>query len=154
MGRPFVPDRTTTAIAYLNNGGGRVPLLTEVVKEIWLLFVDRGWVLEPAVHVAGVDNVHANFLSRVFASCDWMLNPREFTKLDALWGPYKHDRCPSRLNHQNHLPFDYLYYEPGQQALIRLPNGGVPRTIGLMGTLVKFRGCWLCVATRVHVQHS
>ena len=29
----------TTAIAYLNNGGGSVPLLTEVVKEIWLLFV-------------------------------------------------------------------------------------------------------------------
>jgi hypothetical protein len=103
----------TTAIAYLNNGGGRVPLLTEVVKEIWLLFVAQGWVLEPAVHVRGVDNVHADFLSRVFASCDWMVNPREFAWLDSLWGPHEHDRCASRLNHQNNLPFDSLYYEPG-----------------------------------------
>jgi hypothetical protein len=107
----------TTAIAYLNNGGGHVPLLTEVVKDIWLLFVDRGWVLEPAVHVPGVDNVHADFLSRVFASCDWMLNPREFRKLDALWGPHEHDRCASRLNHQNHLPFDSLFYEPGSAGV-------------------------------------
>jgi hypothetical protein len=107
----------TTAISYLNNGGGRVPLLTEVVKEIWLLFVAQGWVLETAVHVRGVDNVHADFLSRVFASCDWMLNPREFDKLDALWGPHEHDRCASKLNHQNNLPFDSLYYEPGSSGV-------------------------------------
>jgi hypothetical protein len=46
-----------------------------------------------------------------------MLNPREFRKLDALWGPHEHDRCASRLNHQNHLPFDSLFYEPGSAGV-------------------------------------
>ena len=102
-----------TAVTYLNNGGGRVPLLTEVVKRVWLLVIEQGWVLETAVHIRGVDNVRADRLSRVFASCDWKLHPRVFAELDVLWGPHTHDRCASRLNRQNNLPFDSLYYEPG-----------------------------------------
>jgi hypothetical protein len=43
-----------------------------------LLYVAQGWVFE---HVWGVDNSHANFISRVFASCNWMLNPREFAMM-------------------------------------------------------------------------
>ena len=107
----------TVAISYLNNGGGRIPLLTEVVKQIWLLFVSNGWVLEPAVHIPGAQNVRADRLSRVFDKCDWKLNPREFAKLDALWGPHEHDRCASRVNRQNNLPFDSLYYEPGASGV-------------------------------------
>ena len=103
----------TCAISYLNNGGGRIPLLTALVKKVWLLFVQQGWVLEPAVHVRGVYNTLADWLSRNFDSCDWKLNPREFHKLDLLWGPHEHDRCASAQNHQNNLPFDSLYYEPG-----------------------------------------
>ena len=103
----------TVAVAYLNNGGGRIPLLTTVVKQIWLLFITNGWVLERAEHIRGIDNTLADWLSRTFASCDWKLNPREFHWLDGLWGPHEHDRCASRLNVQNNLPFDSLFYEPG-----------------------------------------
>jgi hypothetical protein len=103
----------TVALAYINNGGGRIPLLTTVVKQIWLLFVTNGWVLERAEHIRGVDNVLADWLSRVFDSCDWKLNPRTFAWLDSLWGPHEHDRCASRVNVQNNLPFDSLFYEPG-----------------------------------------
>ena len=103
----------TVAVAYLSNGGGRIPLLTAVVKQIWLLFVTNGWVLERAEHIRGADNHLADWLSRVFASCDWKLNPREFHWLDGLWGPHEHDRCASRVNVQNNLPFDSLFYEPG-----------------------------------------
>ena len=73
-----------TAVIYLNSGGGRIPLLTEVVKRVWLLVIEQGWVLESAVHVCGVDNVRADRLSRVFASCDWKLHPRVFAELDVL----------------------------------------------------------------------
>ena len=107
----------TVAVAYLNNGGGRIPLLTAVVKDGWLLCVEQGWTLEPAVHIRGVDNVHADYLSRHFASCDWQLHPRVFAYLDALWGPHEHDRCASRLNRQNGLPFDSLFYEPGASGV-------------------------------------
>ena len=103
----------TCAISYLNNGGGRIPLLTALVKKVWLLFVQQGWVLERAVHVRGIYNTLADWLSRNFDSCDWKLNPREFHRLDLLWGPHEHDRCASAQNHQNNLPFDSLYYEPG-----------------------------------------
>ena len=103
----------TVAIAYLNNGGGHIPLLTALVKRIWLLCIQQGWVLERAVHVRGVDNVLADWLSRNFSSCDWKLNPRIFAWLDSLWGPHEHDRCASAQNVQNGLPFDSLFYEPG-----------------------------------------
>ena len=103
----------TVALAYLNNGGGRIPLLTAVVKEIWHFFVQHGWVLERGMHIRGVDNVHADKLLRQFSSCDWKLNPRVFAWLDRLWGPHTHDRCASALNRQNNLPFDSLFYEPG-----------------------------------------
>jgi hypothetical protein len=103
----------TVAIAYLNNGGGRILMLTRVVKEIWLLFLRNGWVLETAVHIRGVDNVLADWLSRHFSNCDWKLNPEVFAWLDSIWGPHEHDRCASRVNVQNNLPFDSLFYEPG-----------------------------------------
>ena len=103
----------TTALAYLNNGGGRLRLFTELVKNIWLLCIEKGWLLERGVHILGVLNTRADWLSRNFASCDWKLNPDVFNWLDGLWGPHEHDRCASRVNRQNNLPFDSLYHEPG-----------------------------------------
>ena len=102
----------TTAIAYINNGGGRVPLLTKVVKTIWWLVLEMGWHLEEAVHIPGRLNILADRLSRVFASCDWMLHPEVFAALDDVWGPHTYDRMATRVNRQNGLPFDSFLFDP------------------------------------------
>ena len=116
----------TTAIAYLNNGGGRVPLLTRVVKSIWWLALEMGWTIEEAVHIPGRLNVLADRLSREFASCDWMLHPDVFTELDEMWGPHTYDRMATRVNRQNHLPFDSLLFDPeatGVDTFLQLWQG-------------------------------
>ena len=102
----------TTAIAYINNGGGRLPLFTAVVRDIWHLAVEEGWLMQPAIHIRGEHNVLADYLSRNFDQSDWMFNPKYFEELDALWGPHTYDRSASYVNHQNNLPYDSLYYDP------------------------------------------
>jgi hypothetical protein len=102
----------TTAIAYINNGGGRLPLFTAVVRDIWQLAVEEGWLMMPAIHIRGLDNVLADQLSRRFDQSDWMFNPRYFDELDALWGPHTYDRSASYVNHQNNLPYDSLFFDP------------------------------------------
>ena len=52
-----------TVIVYINNGRGRVPLLTKVVKTIWWLGLEMGWHLEEAVHIPGRLNILADRLS-------------------------------------------------------------------------------------------
>ena len=102
----------TTAIAYINNGGGRLPLFTAVVRDIWQLAVEEGWLMQPAIHIRGLDNVLADQLSRRFDQSDWMFNPTYFDELDALWGPHTYDRSASYVNHQNNLPYDSLFFDP------------------------------------------
>jgi len=102
----------TVAIAYINNGGGPIAALTAIVRQIWLLAVEHGWLLEPAEHIPGHLNCRADFNSRVFDSSDWKLNPILFGWLDAWWGTHTYDRCASRVNRQNNLPFDSRYYDP------------------------------------------
>ena len=102
----------TTAIAYINNGGGRLPLFTAVVRDIWQLAVEEAWLMMPAIHIRGLDNVLADHLSRHFDQSDWMLNPKYFAELDALWGPHTYDRSASYVNRQNNLPYDSLFFDP------------------------------------------
>ena len=83
-----------------------------VVRQIWLLAVEHRWLLEPAEHIPGPRNCRADFNSRVFDSSDWKLNPLLFGWLDAWWGRHRYDRCASRVNRQNNLPFDSRYYDP------------------------------------------
>ena len=116
----------TTAIAYINNGGGRIPLLTKVVKNIWWLALEMGWHLEEATHIPGHQNRLADHLSRVFASCDWMLHPEVFTELDAMWGPHTYDRMATRVNRQNSLPYDSFLFDPeasGVDTFLQLWQG-------------------------------
>ena len=148
----------TTAIAYINNSGGRIPLLTAVVKAIWWLALENGWQLEPAVHIPGVRNVHADYLSRVFASCDWMLHPEVFAALDALWGPHTYDRMATRVNRQNGLPFDSFLFDPeatGTDTFLQLwrghnnwINGDFHQMSRLIAHMRAQGACATCIAPR------
>ena len=99
-----------TAMAYINHRGGPSAELTRLAIAVWATAVDNGVSLS-CNHIAGIDNVTADCLSRQPDAHNWMLNPRVFQMLDALWGPHTVDRFATFLNTQ--LPvFNTRYWEP------------------------------------------
>lgn len=85
---------SSTVVAYVNNLGGPVRDLTNVAERIWATAFAHGMTLE-AKHVSGVSNVEADRLSRLPVQYEWMLHPRLFACLDAMWGPHSIDRFAS-----------------------------------------------------------
>ena len=99
-----------TLVAYINHmggtkspqlmGGTKSPQLCALAKTLWDWCIQRGIFLV-ASHIAGVDNVEADFLSRsVVDRHDWQLNPAVFQKLNTLWGPLEVDLFASRITRQ------------------------------------------------------
>ncbi|CAJ0962597.1 unnamed protein product [Ranitomeya imitator] len=91
----------TTAVAYLNHQGGtRSDKLREVASDIMELA--EGHLLSlSAVHIRGIDNFHADFLSRhTLHQGEWMLNRKIFRLITARWGVPQIDLFSTRANRQ------------------------------------------------------
>ena len=88
----------TTAIAYINNMGGKKGQLNTLAKEIWeWCLVRKIWL--SASHLPGVDNVDADYESRHFNDrSEWSLNGNTFLKLTEIFGTPDIDLFASRLN--------------------------------------------------------
>ena len=99
-----------STVANINFQGGRSYALTKLTAEIWIEAFKNNVTLN-AKHLAGVQNVQADYLSRKIGSTDWKLNPAIFRYLDRLWSVHTIDRCGSMT--LNKLPvYSSLYHDP------------------------------------------
>ena len=92
----------TTALAYVNHHRGvKSPECNLVDLQIWDWAEQKGVWLS-AAHIQGVENVLADFKSRVFAdNLEWSLSHNIFGKIVAIFGLPEIDLFASRLNSQN-----------------------------------------------------
>lgn len=94
----ILSDNIST-VAYINMQGGPSPALTTIATNIWAFMVENQ--IEVKVrHLSGKKNYVADQLSRCSSKYEWMLHPRIFQYLDAVWGPHTCDRFASHLTHQ------------------------------------------------------
>lgn len=90
----------SSAVCYINNQGGSVISLLEIAKEFFLWRDERNIVVS-AVHIAGKNNITADYFSRSFSgSTEWKLNENIFENIcEALFYPDIY-HFASRLNKQ------------------------------------------------------
>ncbi len=95
----------------ITRGGSPVPEINEVSKALFWFCVEHSITLV-AEWVPRERNTLADALSKQLDTDDWQLNPREFRRLCAAYGPYDTDLFAS---HTNHLVARYYtrYYTPG-----------------------------------------
>ncbi|CAJ0939180.1 unnamed protein product [Ranitomeya imitator] len=88
-----------TAVAYVNHQGGtRSSLALAEVSKI-LLWAEATVPVISAVHIPGVDNWAADFLSREgLAAGEWSLHPEVFHQICLRWGTPDVDLTASRIN--------------------------------------------------------
>ena len=105
-------DNSTT-MSYVNRYGGSVPHLSRIATKIHSFLLQHRCYLV-ASHIAGVENVLADSLSRRTdrAEQDWSLHPEVFQELETLFGPHHYDRFASALNSQLPL-FNSRYWDIG-----------------------------------------
>jgi hypothetical protein len=71
----------TTAVSYLNKQGGRIPLLSKEVEDLWDLCLERGITLR-AKYVPGINLEEADFYSRILLKdSELKLPPNVFESL-------------------------------------------------------------------------
>ena len=105
----------STAVAYINSMGGMVSRACDLVaKDTWQWAMEReNWI--SAVHIPGVNNVEADYMSRVFEDrTEWMLDSKVFQNVCECLGEPKVDLFASRLNAQ--LP-RYVSWRPDPEAM-------------------------------------
>jgi len=95
-------------LAYINRQGGRVPALNKIATRIWERVFELGCAIQ-AVHVPGIQNEVADFLSRMHDRSDWKLNPVWWRLLDDEWGPHSIDLFASQLNRQLPRYYSWMY---------------------------------------------
>ena len=99
-----------TAVAYVRNMGGPILKLTDLAESIWAFALQNNISLQ-VLHVPGLDNCHADYLSRLSQQYEWQLNPALFAYIDRLWGPHTVDRFASLATAQ--LPtYNSSYLDP------------------------------------------
>ncbi|CAJ0961614.1 unnamed protein product [Ranitomeya imitator] len=88
-----------TAVAYVNHQGGtRSSLALAEVSKI-LLWAEATVLVISAVHIPGVENWAADFLSREgLAAGEWSLHPEVFHQICLRWGTPDVDLTASRVN--------------------------------------------------------
>jgi hypothetical protein len=89
-----------------------------------------------ARYIRSAANVWADRLNHETDKDDWQLNPRVFTYLDSLWGPYSIDRFATQGNKQL-LCYNACWRDPTAEAVdsqhcptdygLRKPTGATPR---------------------------
>ena len=91
----------TTAVSYINATGGTKSMeCNDMAQQIWKWSTARNIWLS-SCYIPGVTNVVADKESRLLdGSTEWSLNTKVFEDITKLWGPFKIDLFPSRLNHK------------------------------------------------------
>ena len=91
----------TTAVAYINNMGGRKLACQKITKKIWLWCKNRGIWLS-AAYLPSKENVVADKMSRkdYDKSSEWALNESIFQKTCKVYGKPEIDMFATRLNHK------------------------------------------------------
>ena len=90
----------STAVAYVNNMGGKIMSLNCIAFSIWELCLSFDCSIE-AFHVPGVENVCADRLSRKHeSSLEWKLHPTVFKWIAERYFAPDIDLFASRLNYQ------------------------------------------------------
>jgi len=90
--RVAIKTDNLTAMAYINNQGGRFHNLSEIAQQLWAWALSKGIQLQ-ASYIPGKENVTADQLSRIrrHDRSDWSLNQSQFRKLENRWGPHTVD---------------------------------------------------------------
>ncbi|KAK3106325.1 hypothetical protein FSP39_017740 [Pinctada imbricata] len=105
------------AMSYINNMGGRKLALNDLTRNIWEWCIHRDIWLS-AVHLPGVQNIHADRLSRKLNDdLEWMLNRKLFCQIATVFNLDLSnivDMFASRLNHQVN---QYVSFLPDPQAI-------------------------------------
>ncbi|CAJ0925813.1 unnamed protein product [Ranitomeya imitator] len=98
-GLPVRIQTDATAVAYVNHQGGtRSSLALAEVSKI-LLWAEATVPVISAVHIPGVENWAADFLSREgLAAGEWSLHPEVFHQICLRWGTPDVDLTASRVN--------------------------------------------------------
>jgi hypothetical protein len=110
----FVLD-SLASVYNLNKGGGPVPELSALVKQIWLECARWG-IDATAEWISRDRNERADQLSKFRDTADWALHPSLFAAVDQLWGPHTVDRFASA--HNAHCRrFNSRYYDAAAEAV-------------------------------------
>lgn len=103
----------TVAVTYINKMGGKIEILNDLTKNIWIWCMNKNIWLS-ASHIAGVDDIDADFSSRdKHSGMEWILNKEVFNKIQAIYGVCDIVLFPSKHNKQ--LP-RYSSYMPDKHA--------------------------------------
>ena len=91
----------TTALAYIKHMGGvRSLLCNKLAHDIWL-WCEEHYIWITIAHIAGIDNVVADYKSRKFSdNVEWTLSPGIFNKICKIFGTPQVDLFASRLNNK------------------------------------------------------
>ena len=89
-----------TAIAYINNMGGRKTTCNNITRRIWEWCIERNiWLT--AAYVTSKDNFVADEQSRIdHNNSEWELNNDIFKNIIDIWGSPEIDLFATRLNHK------------------------------------------------------
>ncbi len=99
-----------STVANINFQGGPSSSLTEAARAIWSVAFKHNISLSLR-YLRGVENIHADRLSRIEDKYDWQLHPVLFKALDERWGPHTMDRFADVKNTQ--LPvYNSRYMDP------------------------------------------
>lgn len=104
-----------TAKAYLLHQGGPLKPYNDVTKAIWCL-ISKYQMEISCLHIAGVENIKADYLSRIVDPHNWTLNKDIFHVIDRMLGPHSIDRFANWTNHL--LPkYNSMYWDPGTSGV-------------------------------------
>jgi hypothetical protein len=86
-----------TMVTYLNQMGSCSPHLNQVLQKIvdWARTNNMTYL---AVHLAGVENNQANYLSHLFPQHKWRTNHKVFMRVKCQWGPHMINRFTTACN--------------------------------------------------------
>ena len=104
-----------TTVAYINKLGGTSSIMSDLMTTIFMAAHELKIDLT-AKYLAGVQNTHADRLSRILTPYEWQLHPAVFRALNNMWGPHSIDRFASELTTQ--LPrYNSLFWDPHTEAV-------------------------------------
>ena len=97
----LIQTDNVTVTAYINKQGGtHSPRLNDLAAQFWR-WCRRNDIVPVASHIAGQDNLIADFLSRGRSlPSEWMLHPQIVSRIVQVMGPLTVDLFASALNHR------------------------------------------------------
>lgn len=114
----IMSDNVST-VANINFQGGPSHVLTQVARAIWSVALSNDITLS-VQYLRGVDNIHADALSRIKDRYSWKLHPELFQALDNKWGPHTIDHFADLMNTQ--LPLYNSRFRDPQSTGVDAPS--------------------------------